>query len=396
MTKEDIKINYNIFECFIKNDFKVFYEEELSELSNLGIFISPYVYKVSLYQTKYKTSRMFYTLYNDENKKYVVLSLKEYMDLKTVKCLLEKKLIVEYYKDVLEDNHGKFLDNFNKYKEINKGKNIVLSFILSFIINHDNLSYYFLSRKKLDFIIKYYYNSHVGDSKLAKKLKYNLEELNKLKDNTEEFNKNLKLLKKDDLIEGKNKFEIYKNDLFDIIFKELEEKNDVVKLYNLEQYLKEKKFKFTNISHDIKNKAEFPSLNKNGRTENTPPLSTPSSIWGTPKVYKRVNELNTRGGASKSHVVNYTQNINLNLHEKLESLKQVKGSLIQMMRKLNMRIPVGHILGGRINDDIEKLKEENSNIIYKFIKKYKKLSSSMKYQVRHIMKTFNNIIIKDN
>ena len=67
-----------------------------------------------------------------------------------------------------------------------------------------------------------------------------------------------------------------------------------------------------------------------------------------------------------------------------------------MMRKLNMRIPVGHILGGRINDDIEKLKEENSNIIYKFIKKYKKLPSSMKYQIRNIMKTFNNIIIKDN
>ena len=67
-----------------------------------------------------------------------------------------------------------------------------------------------------------------------------------------------------------------------------------------------------------------------------------------------------------------------------------------MIRKLNMRIPLWNILGGGIVDDIEKLKEEISNIISQFIKKYKKLPSSMKYQIRHIMKTFNNIIIKDN
>ena len=66
-----------------------------------------------------------------------------------------------------------------------------------------------------------------------------------------------------------------------------------------------------------------------------------------------------------------------------------------MMRELNMRIPLWNILGGGINDDIKKLKEEISNIISLFIKKYKKLPSSMKYQVRHIMKTFNNIILKN-
>jgi hypothetical protein len=91
--------------------------------------------------------------------------------------------------------------------------------------------------------------------------------------------------------------------------------------------------------------------------------------------------------------VNYTQK--LSLQEQLESLKQVKGSLTQMMRELNMRIPLWNILGGGIDDDIKKLKEEISNIISLFIKKYKKLPAYMKYQVRHIMKTFNNIILKN-
>ena len=91
--------------------------------------------------------------------------------------------------------------------------------------------------------------------------------------------------------------------------------------------------------------------------------------------------------------VNYTKK--LSLQEQLESLKQIKDSLTQMMRELNMRIPLWNILGGGINDDIKKLKEEISNIISLFIKKYKKLPASMKYQVRHIMKTFNNIIIKN-
>ena len=67
---------YNIFECFINDDFSTFYNNGMDELKQLKIFISPFVYKVSLYKTKYKTSEMYYTLYNEEKKKIYCIIIK--------------------------------------------------------------------------------------------------------------------------------------------------------------------------------------------------------------------------------------------------------------------------------------------------------------------------------
>ena len=381
----DIKNTYNIFECFINDNFSTFYNNnDMDELKQLNIFISPFVYKVSLYKTKYKTSAMYYTLYNEENKKYVVLSLKEYVDLKTVQYLLKNNLIVEYYANILKGQHSLFLVNFNKYKEINRDRNIVLSFILNFIMNHDYFSLYFLNNKKFNKLINYYYyNSHVGLSEL-----YNLE--------TNAWNK--KMIEQ--IINSSKNIKIYqniKNKIKQIMKKQLAKGKIIYNQYATKYekirsiFTESKKFNPNQLNNLVKEvEATF-------HIKNTKAIHEADEFKNIEKTKgDKKYPLNTTGGALKLQVVNYTQNNNLNLYEKLESLKQVKGSLIQMMRKLNMRIPVGHILGGRINDDIEKLKEENSNIIYKFIKKYKKLPSSMKYQIRNIMKTFNNIIIKDN
>ena len=558
------------------------------------------------------------------------------MDLKTVKYLLEKKLIVEYYEDVLKGKHIQFLVNFNKYKEVNRDRNIVLSLILNFIMNHDYFSLYFLSIKKFEKLINYYYyNSHIGITEL-----YNLTSNQKIKGEiifeiissksselkiNDDIKSKINEIMVKHLNEGKEKYETYAKKYKKIrsIFKESERFNPIQlntlvkeieamgktkgdkkveaerqrleeeaearekarleiirkekerlrkiaeanakatrekaareaarrraeelkrqkelerqrKLAELERQIKlaeiarkkaerERKKriatekarkdairKATELARiakakadagrkaeeikrrqeakrqkaeeeaearekaareaarrraeELKRQKELERQRKLAELERQIKLAEIARKKAERERKKRIAtekarkdairkatelariakakadagrkaeeikrrekaeayeqarkahaQVQTRALAQKAQVearkaqaarqraskaaarvrvpVNYTQNNNLNLQEKLESLKQVKGSLTQMMRELNMRIPLWNILGGGIVDDIKKLKEEISNIIYKFIKKYKKLPSSMKYQIRHIMKTFNNIIIKDN
>ena len=95
-----------------------------------------------------------YYILNFENN-YIIISLKEYLDLMTIINQYDSKINETYIEKELKDKQD-FVENFKKYKLVSKNSNIDVSLIMDFITRYNMpISSYYLKMNN-NSILKFY------------------------------------------------------------------------------------------------------------------------------------------------------------------------------------------------------------------------------------------------
>ena len=154
--EKKIIYKYSIFNIIIDNKFDLFYDSKsfniykdektiinskilldiMRSLQKQNIFISPMVYLPHYFNLGKTGDITYYIL--EYNNNYIIISLKEYLDLKTVENQLDLELNTAYLNSEIDTK--KFLSKFKKYKlidKIDKNELFNVSMIMNFITRYN-------------------------------------------------------------------------------------------------------------------------------------------------------------------------------------------------------------------------------------------------------------------
>ena len=189
-SKRIIIYNYSIFSNFNTNNFDNFYDSKsftvkewpnneldkkiitekllsaFRSLKEQKIFISPMIYVPHYFRDNYfdnsKIDIAYYILNFKDN--FIIISLKEYLDLMTIMNQKDLGINRTYIENELKDKKD-FVENFKKYKLVNKDISINVSLIMDFITRYNmEISSYYLKMNNNSILTFYNYEEKMDKS----------------------------------------------------------------------------------------------------------------------------------------------------------------------------------------------------------------------------------------